>query len=49
VLIEPECVAALNAGIEQVLGLPVRNNVALNYAKEFLDKEHILQRFLAQV
>jgi len=49
VLIEPESVAALNAGIERVLGLPVRNNVALNYAKEFLDKEHILQRFLAQV
>ncbi|WP_411388127.1 glycosyltransferase WbuB [Pseudomonas sp. MPB23] len=49
VLIEPESVAALNAGIERVLALPVRNNVALNYAKEFLDKEHILQRFLAQV
>ena len=49
VLIEPESVAALNAGIERVLALPVRNNVALNYAKEFLDKERILQRFLAQV
>ena len=49
VLIEPESVAALNAGIERVLALPTRNGVALNYAKEFLDKERILQRFLAQV
>lgn len=49
VLIEPESVAALNAGIERVLALPARNEVALNYAKEFLDKERILQRFLAQV
>lgn len=49
VLIEPESVAALNAGIERVLALPPRNEVALNYAKEFLDKERILQRFLAQV
>jgi colanic acid biosynthesis glycosyl transferase WcaI len=49
VLIEPESVAALNAGIERVLALPARNEVALNYAREFLDKERILQRFLAQV
>jgi len=49
VLIEPESVTALNEGIEQVLRLPVRNTVALNYAGEFLDKERILQRFLAQV
>ncbi|RMT95493.1 hypothetical protein ALP39_00368 [Pseudomonas marginalis pv. marginalis] len=49
VLIEPESVAALNAGIERALALPARNEVALNYAKEFLDKERILQRFLAQV
>lgn len=49
VLIEPESVAALNAGIARVLAMPARNGVALNYAKEFLDKERILQRFLAQV
>ncbi len=48
-LIEPESPAALNAGIQRVLGLPARNQVALSYAKEFLDKERILQRFLAQV
>ncbi|TWC66230.1 colanic acid biosynthesis glycosyl transferase WcaI [Pseudomonas sp. SJZ103] len=49
VLTEPESVAALNTGIERALALPARNEVALNYAKEFLDKERILQRFLAQV
>ncbi|MFN3355608.1 MAG: glycosyltransferase WbuB [Pseudomonas sp.] len=49
VLVEPESVAALNAGIERVLALPARNEVALNYAREFLDKERILQRFMAQV
>ncbi|MFL1416311.1 glycosyltransferase WbuB [Pseudomonas fildesensis] len=49
VLVDPESVAALNAGIARVLALPVHNAVALNYAGEFLDKERILQRFLAQV
>ena len=49
VLTEPESVAALSTGIERALALPARNEVALNYAKEFLDKERILQRFLAQV
>ncbi|RDS88532.1 glycosyltransferase WbuB [Pseudomonas fluorescens] len=49
VLAEPESVAALNIGIERALALPARNEVALNYAKEFLDKERILQRFMAQV
>jgi colanic acid biosynthesis glycosyl transferase WcaI len=49
VLIEPESVAALNEGIERVLALPAHNPVALNYAEQFLDKERILQRFLAQV
>jgi len=49
VLIEPESVTALSTGIERALAMPTRNEVALNYAKEFLDKERILQRFLAQV
>jgi len=49
VLIEPESVTALNDGIARVLALPAYNAVALNYAAEFLDKERILQRFLAQV
>ena len=49
VLAEPESVAALNIGIERALALPARNEVALDYAKEFLDKERILQRFMAQV
>jgi len=49
VRVEPESVSALNAGIERVLALPVRNRVALNYAADFLDKERVLQRFMAQV
>ncbi|OYT97733.1 MAG: colanic acid biosynthesis glycosyltransferase WcaI [Pseudomonas sp. PGPPP3] len=48
-LVEPESVDALVEGIEAVLALPVPNSIAAGYAREFLDKDSILTRFLAEV
>lgn len=48
-LVEPESVDALIEGIECALTMPGRNAVAANYAKEFLDKEKILSRFLSEI
>lgn len=48
-LVEPESAVALIEGIERVLGLPALNQVAIHYAREFLDKERILSRSLAEV
>ena len=45
VLVEPESVEALVAGIERALLMPMPNNIAKKYAKDFLDKDMILSRF----
>ncbi|MOA26227.1 putative glycosyl transferase [compost metagenome] len=48
-LVEPESVDALLAGIERTLAMPARNTIATDYAREFLDKDRILARFVAEV
>ncbi|KQB51548.1 colanic acid biosynthesis glycosyltransferase WcaI [Pseudomonas endophytica] len=48
-LIEPESVDALIDGIETVLAMPLPNPIATGYACEFLDKDQILTRFLAEI
>lgn len=48
-LVEPESVDALIMGIEAVLAMPAPNGTATRYACEFLDKDQILTRFLAEV
>jgi colanic acid biosynthesis glycosyl transferase WcaI len=45
VLVEPESVEELVAGIERALLMPMPNQVAKKYAKDFLDKDMILSRF----
>ncbi|TMW77736.1 colanic acid biosynthesis glycosyltransferase WcaI [Thauera sp. UPWRP] len=49
VRVEPESVEALIAGIEQALSMSQPNTVATDYAREFLDKDRILGRFLEEV
>ena len=48
-LVEPESVDALIDGIETVLAMPAHNAVATGYAREFLDKDQILTRFLSEI
>lgn len=48
-LVEPESVDALLAGIDAALALPAPNVIATRYAREFLDKDNILRRFLAEI
>ena len=48
-LVEPESVAALIDGIERTLAMPEFNGIARDYAREYLDKERILARFVAEV
>jgi len=45
VLVDPESVDALVAGIERALLMPMPNKIAKKYAKEFLNKDMILSRF----
>lgn len=40
---------ALIAGIERALTMPAPNRIATDYAREFLDKERILSRFIAEI
>ena len=49
VLAEPESAQALVEGIWQALSLACPNEVARSYARDFLDKEVILDRFLRDV
>ncbi len=44
--VEPESVAALVAGIQEVLSMPLPNNVALEYAEKHLCKKAILGIFM---
>lgn len=48
-LVEPESVESLIDGIETALGMRRPNDVALRYAREFLDKKVILERFVKDV
>ncbi len=45
--VEPESISALVAGIEEVLSMPSPNSVALDYAQKHLDKNVILNKFMA--
>lgn len=47
--VEPESVVALIEGIEHVLSMPRPNVIATQYAREYLDKDRILGRFLAEI
>ncbi|KEA64221.1 Colanic acid biosysnthesis glycosyl transferase WcaI [Marinobacterium lacunae] len=44
---EPESVDALVSGIERSLSKPVPNTVAADYARDYLDKDVLLARFVA--
>ncbi len=46
-LVEPECPMALIKGIERCISMVSPNRIAMTYAKEFLDKDRILARFVA--
>ena len=48
-LVEPESVEALIAGIDRALSMPKPNQIAQKYAKNFLDKDIILNRFIKEV
>lgn len=48
-LVAPESADALLQGINQALSMPRPNPVARNYAREFLDKDRILTRFVDEV
>lgn len=47
-LVEPESVDALLEGIERTLQMPAFNKVASHYAREYLDKDRILSRAVAE-
>ncbi|WP_437880317.1 glycosyltransferase WbuB [Pseudomonas sp. LRF_L74] len=49
VRVEPESVDALVEGIEASLSVPGKNSVASGYADEYLEKDKILARFLAEI
>lgn len=46
VLVEPESLKALVVGIEKSLLMTIPNKIAKNYAREYLDKDMILKRFV---
>jgi len=48
-LCEPESVEALADAIDQTLGMSRPNAIAQDYALNFLDKDHILRNFLADI
>jgi len=47
--VEPESVDALIEGIEHTLTMSQPNVIAAEYAREYLDKDRILGRFLAEI
>jgi colanic acid biosynthesis glycosyl transferase WcaI len=49
VLVKPESISAIIEGIEKALQLPRRNQIAINYAKKFLDKKIILNSFICEI
>ena len=48
-IVEPESVDDLVRGIDECLGLSRKNNVALEYAEEYLEKDVIMNKFLGQL
>ena len=49
VCVTPESVPSLVEGIEQALKMPKRNTVARAWAERSLDKEHVLNQFIADI
>lgn len=49
VCVTPESVPALVEGIEQALIMPKQNAVARTWAERALDKEHVLNQFIADI
>ncbi|WP_052285246.1 colanic acid biosynthesis fucosyltransferase WcaI [Kluyvera genomosp. 1] len=49
VCVTPESVPALVEGIEQALKMPKQNAVARTWAERALDKEHVLNQFIADI
>lgn len=49
VCVTPESVPSLVEGIEQALKMPKRNAVARAWAERSLDKEHVLNQFIADI
>ncbi|MEZ5528813.1 MAG: hypothetical protein R3E57_02540 [Porticoccaceae bacterium] len=49
VRVEPESVDALIQGIEVSIAVSGKNSVASGYASEYLDKDRILARFVAEI
>lgn len=49
VCVTPESVPALVEGIEQALMMPKQNTVARTWAERALDKEHVLNQFIADI
>lgn len=49
VCVEPESVNALVGGIQQALTMPKVNTVAREYAERTLDKENVLNQFIADI
>lgn len=49
VCVTPESVPSLVDGIEQALTMPKRNTVARAWAERSLDKEHVLNQFIADI
>ena len=49
VCVEPESVPALVVGIEQALNMPKENAIARDYAERTLEKENVLNQFIADI
>ncbi|POU71494.1 colanic acid biosynthesis glycosyltransferase WcaI [Leclercia sp. LSNIH6] len=49
VCVEPESVPALVAGIERALNMPKKNAIARDYAERTLEKENVLNQFIADI
>lgn len=49
VCVEPESVPALVGGIEQALNMPKENAIARDYAERTLEKENVLNQFIADI
>lgn len=49
VCVEPESVSALIGGIEQALMMPQVNTLARDYAERTLDKDRVLNQFIADI
>ena len=48
-LVKPECTSSLKEGILRTLEMRKPNLIATNYAKENIDKEQVLTKFLSDI